>query len=141
MIWVQISFPVSPPTNLPFTYSSPASLPFFLFHQHTKLGHTLGPLNARLPLLGNSSKVGPFSVQVSAQIGLLREVFGGTHGKSFAQPLPRVTPNPTVPLSLQSSDLYLQPPCPFICCLSVCHFTSLDFFVFLFCSLFLSKIF
>ena len=121
------SFPVSPPTSLPFTYSSLASLPFFLFHQHTKLGHTPGPLNALLPLLENSPKVGSFFVQVSAQIGLRREVFGDTHGKSFAQPLPKVTPNPTVPLSLQSNDLYLQPLCPFICCFSVCHFTSLDF--------------
>lgn len=46
------SFPVSPPTSLPFTYSSPASLPFFLFHQHTKLGHTPGPLNVLLPCWG-----------------------------------------------------------------------------------------
>lgn len=36
---------------------------------------------------------------------LRREVFGDTHGKSFAQPLPQSHPNPTVPLSLQSNNL------------------------------------
>ena len=44
---------------------------------------------SRLPLLGNSSKVGPFSVQVSAQIGLLREVFGGHSWKELCSASPQ----------------------------------------------------
>ena len=93
------------------------------------------------PCLGTPPRWVPFLCRSLLKSASLGRSLGGTHGKSFAQPLPKVTPNPTVPLSLQSSDLYLQPLCPFICCLSACHFTSLDFFVFLFCSIFLSKIF
>lgn len=117
--------PVSPPTSLPLLIPVQPPCPSFCSTNTLSSAIPQGLWMPYCPCLRTPPRWVPYAGLCSNWLSVGRSL--GTPMEKLCPAFPKVTPNPTVPLSLQSNNLYLQPLCPFICCFSVCHFTSLDF--------------